>query len=292
MKVAVPGLFHTLQAAHFLLFDRILAIATRDVPVTIVLLVVANGGFDEASLASMLQSIRQVTAVQILRSATEITEAFLVSKGIDGVVSFDSAPIALNLSWKRHTRLPTNPHFVLFLGGTHPDFVAAQSLFQRRFSPDDFTSEPICDFVLSSALEAARRAPSAGNLQAYSLILIKQAKTRAKLVRACFGQRMIADAPGLIAVVIEAAQSAVKYGARGRTLYAVQDATIACSHLQLALEAHGLQSRWIGHFDDSAVQSILGLGTRNVAGFLALGHAVPLLDIAPRRELQQYVKRI
>jgi nitroreductase len=177
----------------------------------------------------------------------------------------------------------------------HPDFLAARSLFQRRFSPDKFTSEPVSDFAISSALEAARRSPSAGNLQAYSLLVIKNAKIRAKLARAGLGPSnsgMVAEAPGLIAVVIEREQSAVKYRDRGRTLYAVQDATIACSHLQLALEAHGLQSRWISAFDDSAVQSILDLRNRSVAGFLVLGHAAPPADVAPRRAMQHYVKRI
>jgi nitroreductase len=288
MKVAVSGLFHTLQAVHFRLFDRILSMATSDVPITIVLLVIS----DDASLSSMLQSIRQVTAVHVLRSASEITETFLMSNGIDGITSFDCAPFALNLSWKTHKRIPTRPKFVLFLGDTHPDLVAAQSLFLRRFSPDAFTSEPVSDFAISSALEAARRAPSAGNLQAYSLVMIKNAKIRAKLARACFGQTMIADAPGLIAVVIERERSEVKYKERGRTRYAVQDATIAGSHLQLALEAHGLQSRWIDQFDDSAVQAVLDLGSRNVAGFIALGHAVPQSVVSPRREREEYVKRI
>jgi nitroreductase len=91
-------------------------------------------------------------------------------------------------------------------------------------------------------------------------------------------------------VVVEREQLAAKYRDRGRNLYALQDATIAGSHLQLALEAHGLQSRWIGAFDDSAVQSILDLRDRNVAAFLAIGHAAPSLDRSPRREIGQYVR--
>jgi nitroreductase len=292
MKVAIPGLFHTLQAAHFLLFDRILAMATTDVPVTIDLLLIVDSRFGQRALVSMLQSIRQVSAVHVLQSTSQITEAFLASKGIHGVASFSTAPFALNLSWKRHKQMPAAARFLLLLGDMHPDCLAAKSLFQRRFSPNKFTSEPVSDFAISSALEAARRAPSAGNLQAYSLIVIKNATIRGMLVSACLGQSMIADAPGLIAVVIEREQSAVKYRDRGRILYSVQDATIACSHLQLALEAHGLQSRWIGAFDDSAVQSILNLRNRAVAGFLALGHAVPPRSLSVRREMQQYVTTV
>jgi hypothetical protein len=189
MKVAVPGLFHTLQVAHFLVFDRILAMATRDVPITLVLLAVADGRVDRGALASMLGSIRQVSAVHVVQSASELTEAFLVSKGVDGVASFSAAPFSLNLSWRPHKRIPAAPQFVLVLGDLHPDFAAAQSLFQRRRSPRDFTSEPVSDFAVSSALEAARRAPSAGNLQAYSLVVIKSTSIRRRLTGACLGRR-------------------------------------------------------------------------------------------------------
>jgi hypothetical protein len=93
MKVAIPGLFHTLQAAHFLLFERIMAMATKDLAVTIDLLVMVDHRFDEAGIASMLRSIRQVSAVHILQSASQIREAFLVSKGF--MASLHSAPLRL-----------------------------------------------------------------------------------------------------------------------------------------------------------------------------------------------------
>jgi hypothetical protein len=52
----------------------------------------------------------------------------------------------------------------------------------------------------------------------------------------------------------------VRYGGRG-TLYAVQDATIACTYLMLASHATNLRSCWVGAFREEEVRAILNLPT-------------------------------
>jgi hypothetical protein len=51
----------------------------------------------------------------------------------------------------------------------------------------------------------------------------------------------------------------------------MQDVTIACAHVQLALEAVGVQSRWIGAFKKESAGPVLGLKGANIAGFLTFG---------------------
>jgi nitroreductase len=55
------------------------------------------------------------------------------------------------------------------------------------------------------------------------------------------------------------AQSQDKYGQRGRDLYSIQDATIACLYAHLATADAGLGSSWIGAFSHEEVSAALGL---------------------------------
>jgi nitroreductase len=91
------------------------------------------------------------------------------------------------------------------------------------------------------------------HLQAYSIIHVRNKRILSKLAEASLQQQIVAECSGLFTFVVEAERSAVKYRDRGRRLYALQDTTIVCAQLQLALEAHGIQSRWIGAFNDSTL---------------------------------------
>jgi len=100
--------------------------------------------------------------------------------------------------------------------------------------------------------------PSAGGLKARHLPVVEEPEpsAKAKLVQAAFGQDFIAQAPTLLVFWAIGSKSSEKYGERGRTLFAVQDATIAASFASLQAVAFGLGSCWIGAFDEDAVKEI------------------------------------
>ncbi len=109
---------------------------------------------------------------------------------------------------------------------------------------------------LAKILETARSAPSAGNLQAYDIMLIKDNKTKTALVEASFGQKFIAEAPVVLAIFANK-KHADYYKERGHNLYCVNDASIAAAYIQLAATALGLATVWVGKFDDDKVSMIL-----------------------------------
>ena len=82
------------------------------------------------------------------------------------------------------------------------------------------------------------------------------------------------------------ARTVRRYGKRGTSLYCIQDATIACTHAQLAATALGLASVWVGAFDDDAVREAIGVGQdlRPVA-ILPIGYAGEDAKATPRRSL-------
>ena len=186
-------------------------------------------------------------------------------------------------------QIPSISPFLLTFNSSHPDISSAISLFQDRYSPKEFTGETIPIEVLSKIVEAANRSPSAGNLQAYSVILVLNRDCIQKISKICH-QQCVTTASGLFIVISEPDISAAKYKSRGRTFYSLQDATIHCSHLQLALEEFGLHSRWIGAFDDNAMKSLLNLDQQTVAAVLLFGYPKSShTRISQRRKISDYV---
>jgi nitroreductase len=165
------------------------------------------------------------------------------------------------------------------------------SLIQSRRSIRVFQSRPVEDDKLQQILEAARLAPSAGNLQAYAIRVVRDHATKAKLVRAALGQPFLADAPLVIGFLADPERSAVKYRQRGADLYSLQDSTIACAYAQLAATSLGLGSVWVGAFDDAAVVTALGSrsGLRPVA-LLPIGYPAEAPGPTPRRSLEDLLQ--
>jgi nitroreductase len=82
-------------------------------------------------------------------------------------------------------------------------------------------------------LDAVLLAPSAGDLQAYRVVVVENPKTKSALADAAHGQRFIAQASVVLVFFADAARSAAKYAQRGRLLFALQDATLAAAYAQL-----------------------------------------------------------
>ena len=159
-------------------------------------------------------------------------------------------------------------------------------LIHARRSIRVFTSAPVAEEQLTRILAAANQAPSAGNLQAYVILVVRDAATRAKLSLAALNQESLAAAPVVLAFFAHQQISASKYQHRGVELYAVQDATVACAYAQLAATALGLGSVWVGAFDDAAVKQALKAQTdwRPVA-LLPIGCPAETPPATPRRTL-------
>ncbi|MDQ7843553.1 MAG: nitroreductase family protein [Armatimonadota bacterium] len=162
-----------------------------------------------------------------------------------------------------------------------------------RHSIRAFADRPVASKTLQAILDAANRAPSAGNLQAYEIYVVTHLTTREALARAALDQMFVAQAPVVLVFCAHPTRSARRYGERGRTLYCLQDATIACAYAQLAATALGLATVWVGAFDEEAVRRALGAppGLRPVA-ILPVGFPAEAPEITGRRPLEDLVRYI
>lgn len=163
-------------------------------------------------------------------------------------------------------------------------------LVRARHSMRAFSERQVEPEKLQAVLEAANRAPSAGNLQAYEIYAVANCGTLTALAHATVGQEFIARARLALVFCANPMRSTKKYGQRGASLYCIQDATIACAYAQLAATALGLSSVWVGAFEEEAVRRAIRVDRPLVpVAILPLGYAGEKAEATSRRPLQELV---
>lgn len=158
-----------------------------------------------------------------------------------------------------------------------------------RSSVRDFTGEPVAEEELDFILKCTGTAPSAGNLEAWDVIVVTDEEVREALSEVAFNQEHIQQAPLILVVCSNYVRSMSRYGERG-ILYALEDATIACTYMMLAARARGLDSCWTGAFDDDGVREVLELPQhlRPVA-LLVVGKGKEPAQSPPRMAVGEHV---
>ena len=163
-------------------------------------------------------------------------------------------------------------------------------VLEERHSVRAYTSQSIESGKLQQILEAINQAPSAGNLQAYEVYVIRQAAGRAALAKAALDQSFLAGAPVDLVFCTNPERTKWKYGRRGIQLYAIQDATIACTFAMLTAVELGLSSVWVGAFDDDAVRQAIGAPAEiTPVAILPLGYPAETPEARPRRLINDLV---
>ena len=92
-------------------------------------------------------------------------------------------------------------------------------VIDRRRSIRAFRATAIEEEKINAILAAAQSAPSAGDLQAYRIVVVTDAETKALLAKAALGQQFIAEAPTMLVFFADIRRSKAKYGSRGAELF-------------------------------------------------------------------------
>ena len=168
-------------------------------------------------------------------------------------------------------------------------------LLQAHHSSRNYKIDPVSPEILDAIIESAHRAPSSINSQQVSLVVVRNAASRARIAEIAGGQTWIAQAPVFIAVVADFYKTGLgveKAGAEQvfqRSLEAivsaVSDAGITMATLMTAARAFGLGIVPIGGIrrDPQAMIDLLGLppNTFPVAG-VVLGYVAEEAPQKPR----------
>jgi nitroreductase len=160
-------------------------------------------------------------------------------------------------------------------------------VIQKRKSVRSYKPTPVPMETLRKVLEAARLAPSAGSIQPWRFIIVKDSDKRREIAQGCRYGHFLDESPVVIVGCGDQKASPRWY---------VGDTCIAMEHLVLAATAEGLGTCWIGEFDDTTLRELLKIPPRlRVVALLALGYPGGRLDISaklahlirPRKQLEK-----
>lgn len=140
---------------------------------------------------------------------------------------------------------------------------ATIGLLRERASVRDFASRGLDDDTMTRLLQAACRAPTSDNLQAYSFVVVRDAGKRRTLARLAGNQAHVASAPVVVAVCadlarVEAAchkqQQYLTRVSLELGLVAAIDGALAAMALCMAAESIGLGTVMIGGMRNHPVE--------------------------------------
>lgn len=159
-----------------------------------------------------------------------------------------------------------------------------------RRSIRDFRSDEVSVEIVEELLEAAMWAPSAGNIQPWEFIVVRNPEIKQGLAEAALDQEFIAKAPVVIVVCANENLSSTGYGVRGQTLYCIQDTAAAIQNIHLTAYSLGLGTCWIGAFREEEARKILKIpeGVRPVA-MIPVGYAAEIPQPRKRKPVDQIV---
>lgn len=125
----------------------------------------------------------------------------------------------------------------------------------RAFDPTQEVSPEVVDQLLGAAVWA----PSAGNVEPWRFIVVREEATRRGLAGSAYGQSFVSEAPVVIVVAVNLREAQETYRDRGRDLYAIQDTAAAIQNMLLLAHSMGYGTCWVGAFDERAAADLLGL---------------------------------
>lgn len=168
----------------------------------------------------------------------------------------------------------------------------AEAIKKRR-SIRYFKNEEIPEEKITKMLEAACLAPTAGNVQTWKFIVVKDPEVKKDLAVSALNQLWMSKAAVILVVCADLNRAERIYGERGRELYAIQDTAASIQNILLTAVSLGLGACWVGAFSEPRVRKILDLspGIRPLA-LIPLGYPDEEADIPSRLKWEDLTRFI
>lgn len=167
-------------------------------------------------------------------------------------------------------------------------------VLNARRSIRKFADDPVTDELAAVILQAAFRAPTSSNLQAYSVIQVRDPETKRRLAELAGGQQHIITCPLFWAFCADLTRIEAAFQRNGNDLnnnnmemglVSTIDAALVGMSAYVAADSLGIQGVMIGALrnDPQAVAEILGLPNRVYAVFgMCLGYPAEAPEQKPR----------
>lgn len=165
-----------------------------------------------------------------------------------------------------------------------------ERVLKKRSMIRAFKPMPIKDEKVWKILRNAIRAPSAGHLQPWEFIIVKDLQMKRRLAAAALDQDFIIDAPIVIITCANTKRSASRYGERGIRFYSLIDVAYASLIILLTVVNEGLACCFVGAYHDDQVSEILGLPDHvRPVGIIPIGYPDEKPERYPRISLEKLV---
>jgi len=128
---------------------------------------------------------------------------------------------------------------------------------KNRRSIRAFEKREVSEEQVERLIDAARHAPSAGNIQPWEFVIVRDSHKKHQLSAAALNQTFIEQASVVIVVCANEARAGQGYGSRGVNLYCIQDTAAATENMLLAAHAMKLGACWVGAFREEMARKAL-----------------------------------
>lgn len=162
------------------------------------------------------------------------------------------------------------------------------NIIHTRRTCRDFKKKDISIGTIGEVLDISRFAPSAGNIQNWYFIIVKDSEKKEALADICKGQAWIADAPALIIICNKSEECTNKFKEKGEK-FSIQNCAIISSYITLKATDLGLGTAMIGAFDEDQVRRVLDI-PNNICpeGIIAIGYPNSLDEDQEREDLKYH----
>lgn len=147
---------------------------------------------------------------------------------------------------------------------------------ESRVSVRTYEARDVPDELISQILTAGTLASSAGDIQSWEFVVVKDKRMKKELSIAALSQKNVEMAPVVIVVCADLEKSSLRFKERGKELYSLQDTAAAIQNMLLISHALGLGAAWIRAFEEERVKTLLKLPARlRPVGIVTIGFPVP-----------------
>ncbi len=173
----------------------------------------------------------------------------------------------------------------------------------ERVSVRRYRDEPVADAVVNTILSAAFRAPTSSNIQAYSVVVVRDPQTRRVIAEAAGNQQHVIECPVFLAFCADLTRIELALERNGHDLddnnlemglVSTIDAALVGMSAYLAADSVGLKGVMIGGVrnDPETVARVLDLPRRVYCVFgMCLGYADTVPPQKPRMAFEALVHR-
>jgi nitroreductase len=170
---------------------------------------------------------------------------------------------------------------------------------EQRKSVRKYKAQTVEKAKLEAIMESARLAPSGHNKQPWHFILVTEAAKRQDIAMISRNQRWMASAPVHIVCIAD-------IRARVQSLEpiyvdeespsfelkrVIRDTAIATSHILLEARHQGLDTCWVGYYDQKDLRPLLGIPEdKFVIGVITLGYADEVPTPRPRKRIEEILR--